>query len=197
MKSIIPIILLLFLAFAGSVSLGVFAGGNPQNEQALLTALDILTGKTGPASPAEADVEAAGYYFVYNETRVELGQPAADIVAKLGPAKDFYVYPSCAFEGDEKTYVYNGFELVTYMRDANDTDRVYSLIFWDDSVATVEGLCIGDSYEEMVAAYGTEYEEIPSCYIYVQDGVALSFSTQDDIITSITYFIEDTREYGD
>jgi hypothetical protein len=137
-----------------------------------------------------------GYYFVYNDVNIELGLPVAGIVDELGPARDFYSYPSCAFEGDEKTYVYDGFEITTYMRYVGDTDRIYALVFWDDSVATVEGLRIGDSYEEMVAAYGTEYEEIPGCYVYVREGIALSFSLQDNVIVSITYFVEDTRKYG-
>jgi hypothetical protein len=169
----------------------------------------VTTGLAGNAAdgvvPAETETgetkndtlqTSEGYYFVYNDVNIELGRPVAGIVDELGQARDFYSYPSCAFAGDEKTYVYDGFEITTYMRYVGDTDRIYSLVFWDDSVATIEGLRIGDSYEEMVAAYGTEYEEIPGCYVYVREGIALSFSLQDKVIVSITYFVEDIRKYG-
>jgi hypothetical protein len=227
LKSIVPIIIVLVVVLASSVGFGFVSGSNPQNEQALLAALNILAGETAAASPStpretallddreestsdslasrnlpasdsEIDTpsERTGYFFLYNGVRVQLGRPILDIAKELGQERDFYSYASCAFDGEEKVYVYEGFEITSYMRDANDIDRLYSIIFLDDRVATVEGVRIGQGYEEMIAAYGTECEEFPGSYIYIQEGTAISFSLQDGIIVSITYFVEDIREYG-
>jgi hypothetical protein len=226
LKSVVPVIIVLVVVLAGSVGFGMAGGSDPQNEQALLAALNIMASENTAVSSttpgealaveiaekprngkvASADLidsenglaaasEPEGYYFVYNQANVRLGYPMAEIVEGLGQEIDFYSYPSCFFDGDEKVYIYDGFEIASYMRDLSDIDRLYSITFLDDRVATVEGLHIGQSYEEMVGAYGREYEEIPGCYIYMQEGTALSFSVQDEIIISITYFVEDIREY--
>jgi hypothetical protein len=154
---------------------------------------DVLTDSEVSKSNAQSDLP--DFYFLYNGVTFELGQSVSDIVEQLEQAKDFYSSASCAFEGDEKIYVYEGFEITTYMRDANDIDRLYSVTFLDDSVATREGVRIGQSYEEMIAAYGADFEEVPGRYLYISKGIVLSFSFEDEIISSIMYFVEDIFEY--
>ena len=132
-----------------------------------------------------------GYFFSRGGVEIILGEIAADVIDRLGPEIDFYEYASCAFDGDSKMYVYGGFEISTYVKSGEDFDRIYSVTLNDDSVETSEGLYIGNTYGVMTDAYGNDYEEIPGVYLYRKDGTILSFTVDEKIITSITYYIED------
>ena len=132
-----------------------------------------------------------GFTFLHNGIHFILGEPIENVLSRLGPEIDFYVYASCYFDGDSKMYVYNGFELSTYLIYGYDVDLLYSITFEDDSITTKEGVHIGSGFEQMVAAYGTDYEEIPGMYLYFKEGTVLSFSVEDGIITVITYYVED------
>ena len=132
-----------------------------------------------------------GFVFSYNGVNIILGEPIERVLGELGPALDSYEYAACAFEGDARMYLYGGFEIATYMRDGADVDRVYSVTFNDDSVMTAEGVYIGLNFASAEAAYGSEYEEIPGCYIYTLAGTHLSFNVDGSVITTITYEVAD------
>ena len=111
-----------------------------------------------------------GYIFEYKGTKVEIDGEAAPVVEALGEA------PSCAFEGIDKTYTYSGFELDTYPQ--GEVDHISAVVFKDDSVATAEGICIGDTREKLEEAYGAGTEE---------GGMKLCFILQGDEVVSIEY----------
>jgi hypothetical protein len=140
---------------------------------------------------APADTIKDGYYFDYNGTPVYLGDLMTNVLTSLGAENEFYEAPSCAYDGMAKMYVYGGFELATYVRDANDADRLYSLTFFDDSVTTAEGAYIGQSFDDVTALYGGGYEEIPGAYLYSKDGAVLSFTVEDGEVTVIQYYVQD------
>jgi len=127
---------------------------------------------------------AKGYVFTVNGTVVEIDAKADPIVEQLGEPASVYEVPSCAFEGVDKKYSYNGFELDTYPLDGED--HVSAVVFKDDSVATTEGICIGDSLEKLTEAYGEGAEE-GGMIVYGKDGMKLCFILQDGSVASIEY----------
>lgn len=135
--------------------------------------------------------KSGGFIFIYNGTEIILGAPADSVLPALGLEKDYYEYASCAFDGDSKTYVYNGFELSTYIISGEETDRVYSISFTDDGVETAEGLYIGADVDMIFEAYGEDYEEIPGSYLYFKNGTILSFTADGGVVTVIMYYVED------
>ena len=90
-----------------------------------------------------------------------------------------------AFDGLDKTYTYAGFQLMTYPK--NDKDYVNSIVLKSDTVATQEGVCIGDKKEKVEEKYGKDFENKNGAYIYTKGNSKLEFIFTDDIITSITY----------
>ncbi|MCM1264552.1 MAG: hypothetical protein NC313_17715 [Butyrivibrio sp.] len=132
----------------------------------------------------QALTAAKGYVFSYNGVSVTMDAEAAPIIAALGEPASYFEAASCAFEGLDKIYTYNGFELETYP--TNDIDYVSTVILKDDSVSTAEGVCIGDSLEKMQQTYG-DGEESGGIIIYVKDGMKLCFIVQADEIISIEY----------
>jgi hypothetical protein len=135
-----------------------------------------------------------GFVFKYKGINIYLGEHIERILGELEPAMDYKEENSCSFEGLAKIYFYNGFEVATYLKGRTDKDRVFAITFNDDSISTTEGICIGQTLDDMVSIYGTEYEEILGYYTYcryAKGGTILSFNIDDGIIVSILYQVED------
>lgn len=130
--------------------------------------------------------EVAGYAFEYNNIVIPMHAEAAPIVEALGEPMEYFEAPSCAFQGLDKTYYYNGFEIVTYPMDG--VDYISNVTLMDDSVATKENIYIGSSIDDVIAAYGDDYEKQEGFYTYTLEDTYIQFITEDDVVTNIAYF---------
>lgn len=126
-----------------------------------------------------------GYVFTINETVVEVDTDAANVIEKLGEPISYFEAPSCAFEGLDKIYTYNSFEIDTYP--TGDMDHISAIIFKDDSVLTTEGIGIGDSMEKLEQTYGSDFVREGGMIVYSKDDMKLCFILQEDAIISIEY----------
>lgn len=126
-----------------------------------------------------------GYVFTFDETVVEVDADAAIVIEKLGEPISYFEAPSCAFEGLDKIYTYNSFEIDTYP--IGDMDHISAIIFKDDSVMTTEGIGIGDSMEKLEQTYGSDFEREGGVIVYNKDEMKLCFILQEDAIISIEY----------
>jgi len=143
----------------------------------------------------ENNAKKDGFAFIYNSVTVYLDDYIENVLKGLGDANDYDEADSCTFDGIMSTYFYNGFEIATYVIKEADRPRIYSITFNDDSVSTAEGIYIGHAVEEMISAYGTEYEETTGFnYRYKKYGTQLSFYVEDDIIRSITYQLSNIND---
>ena len=145
------------------------------------------TGEKENSQAPEQQTEAAvfkGYVFAASGVTVEVDADMAPILQALGEPASYFEAASCAFEGLDKIYTYNGFEIDTYP--AQDKDLVSAVVLKDDSVTTAEGICIGDSLEKLIEAYGEGTQE-NGMVVYTKDGMKLCFILQDDSIISIEY----------
>lgn len=93
--------------------------------------------------------------------------------------------PSCAFEGNDRVYNYEAFELTAYID--GETERIYSIYLLDPNQRTAEGLGFGDSMKNMTELYGENYEAVGNSYVYTREDTALSFIIQNDMIIGIEY----------
>ncbi len=133
----------------------------------------------------EDTAQYSGYVFTYGGTVIGMDMDAAPIVEQLGEADSYFEAPSCAFEGIDKVYTYGSFELDTYPTD--DKDYVSSVVFKDDTIATTEGVGIGDPEDKVVEAYGSDWTEEDGMRVYEKDGMKLCFILEDDTVASIEY----------
>lgn len=140
-------------------------------------------GSGGQEEPKEA--AAKGYVFIYNDVAVEIDADAAPVVEGLGESVSYFEAASCAFEGLDKVYTYNGFELDTYP--AGEEDRISAVVIKDDSVSTAEGVSIGDSLAKVEETYGSDGVSEGGMIVYQKDGMKLCFILQDDAVVSIEY----------
>ena len=129
---------------------------------------------------------ASGYTYTSNGTEIVIDAEAEAIVDALGDPISYYEAASCAFDGLDKTYTYDGFTVDTYP-DEDGVDRISDVILTDDTVSTAEGVSLGASAADVTAAYGDDYEDSNGSYVYKKDGMKLTFVISDDKVTSIQY----------
>lgn len=153
-------------------------GGTEQDESAG-TSQSQETGQT------DQDVNS-GYYFVVNGVTVAVDMDMDELVSQLPEAKSVFEAPSCAGEGMSYTYNYSAYEIETYPA-ADGKKRIGFITLKDDTVATVEGVDLSMTKDEVILVYGENYEESTNQISYEKDGTKLNFIYDGDDIISIEY----------
>lgn len=141
--------------------------------------------KQADESQSQQEKAPSGYAFEYNGVAIYMNTDAEPVVNALGEPLNYFEAESCAFKGLDKTYTYSGFEITTYPLDGKD--YISSVYFMDDSVSTPEGIYLGSTVDEMIAAYGDNYTESSGSYTYVKDDSKIQFIASEGEIISITY----------
>lgn len=143
------------------------------------------------AATEAADQQKSGaaegmFSFIYEGATLTPGELVDHSV--LPKCSDVSEVPSCAFGGNDKVYNYGVFELTTYFDE--DEERVYSIYFLDPNLPTTEGLCLGDSVDDMIALYGEAYEAEENAYTYTRGETLLMIVTKNDMVVSMEYRLD-------
>lgn len=138
----------------------------------------------GASKEDEPTKTKGGYTFKVNETEVVMNAKAEPTIKKLGKANKTFESESCAFDGLDKEYSYNGFVVKTYPN--KDTDYIASVTLFDDTVETPEGIAIGAKKEDVIKAYG-ECKESKTVCEYKKGDMKLLFLITDGVVSSIQY----------
>ena len=101
-----------------------------------------------PDADAEEEEEApyGPLSFIYRDIEFGILDEAEPVMEELGEADDLFISASCAYQGDDYIYYYDGIELTT-----NEIDgvlRVTGIVLADDMIETPQGLKIGMDIEE-------------------------------------------------
>ncbi|MGF7145665.1 putative small lipoprotein YifL [Anaerotaenia torta] len=139
----------------------------------------------GTEAPANPDNSQEGFSFENGGVTVPMNVDAAPVVKSLGEPVEYFEAASCAFQGLDKIYYYNGFEVGTYPN--GDKDYVSYVNLLDDSVATDKGIYLGSTKEDVIAAYGEDFTAEGSSMVYRLGETKLTFILEDDAVASITY----------
>lgn len=125
------------------------------------------------------------YKFVYQGVTITPDMNTNEFLDALGEPMHYYEVKSCAFEGMDKIYTYNSFEVSTYPNGTNDL--VSYIYFKDDTVTTEEGAYIGMAKADVLALYGDNYVERAGVYVYTKGGMELRFIFNGETLASIEY----------
>ncbi len=126
------------------------------------------------------------YTFAHNGQTIRIGDDGKTVAAALGAYTDYFEEDSCGGEGPDKTFVYPGFRYDTVMQ--NGVDVIVKIVLTDDSVATPQGIKIGDTKSATISAYGDSYTETADGGLVYTDGKAkLMFGFSDGVVTAIHY----------
>lgn len=172
----------LFLALMLCFALLAGCGGNGGNNQ---TDDNSSTNGQNSGETGDENQEASLFVFTSNGVEIKMNAEADPIVEALGEPVSTFEAPSCAFQGTDYIYTYDGFQINTYP--LNDVNYVSSVVFMSDAVSTPEGLEIGKTKDDMIAAYGEDYTEEYDQYTYTRGDSQLVVLIEDGYISSIEY----------
>lgn len=175
-KKLIPVwltVLTTLLCACGSGTGGASVSGSHAEAQTAVS----------PESAAPA--ANSRYVFSYQGLALPMNAELAPLLETLGEPERYFEAASCAFDGLDKTYAYPGFELVTYPLDG--TDYISDIYLLDNSVATPEGITVGSTLEQVIAAYGQDWEEDLGLYSYTDGDAKLCFLVENDAVISVEY----------
>ncbi|MBR2388839.1 MAG: hypothetical protein IKB02_10420 [Clostridia bacterium] len=127
----------------------------------------------GDETPKGDDVLKLNFYVMYKGEQVKVGVEAKDIIPKLGEYKS-EDGEACGTNEKDVIYTLSGIEIETHVSGESEIIRQIKII--DDSQTTVEGITIGSTRDEVIAAYGKVYTEGSSGAIrYEGDASAIEF----------------------
>ena len=139
-------------------------------------------GNTTPAN--NSGNKAKDDVFKSGNTTIEMKADAETVLKALGAYKNSYEAPSCAFDGMDKIFSYNGFDLLTYSQ--NGKDLVSGVVLRDDTVETPEGIAIGSKAEDVAKAYGSVEKDATSA-TFTTENCKLLIIFENGVVTSIQY----------
>ena len=176
MKKLICILLAMALLLTVTAC-GTAAGGQGSGDK------DGNGDKDGASTDPTEGVVAEGFSITFADVKLVPG--AAFDAAALPAASSITEVPSCAFEGTDKAYNYDVFELTAY--NEGNGEVIYSIYLIDANTATDEGLYLGDDLARAEELYGTEYEKVDNQVTYTKGNTLLILILQGDSIISIEY----------
>lgn len=91
---------------------------------------------------------------------------------------------SCAFDGDDIYYFFNGFEVMANVIDG--TERITAITVDDDTVKTPDGLYIGMPEAELAAILDTT-PDVGGIYVTVDGTAQRNVTVQDGFVRAIAY----------
>lgn len=142
---------------------------------------------TNTNEPAPIENAKSKYYFEYNNVSIYMDNEAKPILDALGEPMHYFESPSCAFQGMDRVYTYNGFEIYTYTDGDDENENIFTIVFMNDGVETKEGITLGNKLEDVVSKYGENYTKEGEKYTYTDANTNLSLVFENDEVVDVSY----------
>ena len=128
-------------------------------------------------------------YYASGDTKFGIMDPAEEVLNALGePVNGTFESDSCAYQGKDYFYYYDGFEVM--VNDVDGVKRITGITVADDTVQTPQGLKIGMKLEDAQALLTGEYKQVGDVYKYTQGSTVLKLAVGDDgTLTAIEYAV--------
>lgn len=164
------------------LSSGPVSDGMPGNE----SAGNDNTGNENAGDGAASQADIKGFGFEVNGVVLVPDMDFDAVLSQLAEAKSVFEAPSCAGQGISYTYDFGSFQVETYPGEEVEKAIAY-IILKDDTVATMEGIDLSMTREDIIEAYGDSYTETEKGLFYEKDGMKLKFIFEGENIVSIEY----------
>ena len=141
-------------------------------------------------APSVGTFDGDDMTFNYNGNAIGVNMDMDSIVACMGEPIQIDTAPSCYYDGDDKTYIYNDYTIYTYTYDGS---AYYSqeVEFTSNTVYTDKGIHIGSTLAEVESAYGTGYTVMGTNYrYYASDDTYFYLNIDQGVVTAIGYVVE-------
>lgn len=139
------------------------------------------------SAPVESDdVEAKDELFFYSEgVKIHVYDLAEELLPSLGEPNGTFEAASCAYQGKDMFYYYNGYQLT--VNDVDNAEHVTVIMIVDDTVSIPQGVKIGNTEEEMLQLMDENYEVSGGLYQFVSGATTLQIQIKEGAVASIMY----------
>ncbi len=152
-----------------------------------VAALPVSAHAFGLKKTAQEQQTEESYYFQTGNVKIGMDEDASQVFAAIGTGtKAVYEVDSCAYQGKDRLYTYDGFELTT--NQTGGSEKIASLLIRGKDIATPEGLKIGASEAEITKLYGSAVPEF-GIYRYQKGNAELSVYTTAGVVDEIEYLV--------
>ncbi|SCW68228.1 hypothetical protein SAMN02910456_02571 [Ruminococcaceae bacterium YRB3002] len=141
----------------------------------------------GTAQAHIANIDDEGYVLEVNGTKIRVNTDAKDVIAALGDDYIYFEAPSCAGIGMSKTYTYNNAAFVINTVPVGNIDLISNVGIFLDTVTTPEGIFIGSSKDDVIAAYGQPTSDVGDTLVYEKNDTMLVISMNEGVVAGIAY----------
>ena len=149
----------------------------------------------GTAEPREEDSKKeytpdyGELYYTSGDTKFGIMDPAEKVLEALGePVNGTFESDSCAYQGKDYFYYYDGFEVM--VNDVDGTKRITGITVADDTVQTPQGVRIGMKLEDAQKHMGDEFKQVGDVYKYTEGSTVLKLAVgEDGTLTAIEYAV--------
>lgn len=156
----------------------------------LLSSLIIISLMSVSCSQTGA-IKKQDLVFTHSGMSFMLDSDAMPLIEALGNDFEYIEIPSCVYEGNDKSFIYNDFEVYTYP--LNGVDMIDEIIVLTPLYETSKGISVGDSVQELINVYGEKYTDQGGLITYHtkqsdKKSPVIYFYTENGIIVSIHYY---------
>ena len=162
----------------------------------MLFALCACGENEDPAPDSSSEPYAPDYgelSFVSGDVVFGIMDFADEVLDALGEPQGTFESESCAYQGKDYFYYYDGFEVM-----ANDIDgamRITGITLADDTVANPQGVKIGMAVSEALSLMGDGYTHAGSVYKYLTGSTLLMIEEgSDGTVTAVEYAVAANAE---
>lgn len=161
-----------------------------KNIRRILFALILVVSMAGLAGCGKNKTkDNAVFGFAPGDSTVTLVPGERFDPAALGETAAYMEAASCYYEGLDKVFTYEGYEVTTYP--AKDGDYIQDINISADNIKTPEGIGVGSTLAQVEAAYGTDYRVSGKMYRYdVDDSKYMYFFLMNDVVKYYGYATE-------
>lgn len=130
--------------------------------------------------------------YTINKITVVPGTEFDLIKDSFGEPVDYTEAASCYFDGMDKMFTYEGFEVRTYPKDGKD--YIQDLCISTDNFKAEGDVTVGSSIDDVKAVYGEDFKQTGSMYKYMIEGNKyIYFFVLNDAVKYFGYAIEATN----
>jgi hypothetical protein len=132
-----------------------------------------------PEETEEEPDEIIGFTLEFAGFTIYMDQNMADVSSAIGEPIRVFIQESCAFPGqDDHIYVYPGIQIMTYP--SGDDQFVHTILILDDSISINGNIYLGSSFDDVIKAYGTNYEQDFNMFTFTEGQTSLAFLIDDN-----------------
>ena len=139
-----------------------------------------------PSSAPETSAAYDKLYFASGDVKFGIFDDADSVISALGEPQGTFEADSCAYQGKDYFYYYDGFELT--VNDVDGKMLITGIRVSDDTVKTPQGIYIGMPVDEALALLDCEYEQSGEVYRVSEGSTVLLLNVGDDgTLSAIEY----------